>query len=96
MRQHEQLDVVSAELQATLIRAETLRDEIDDLLMRQDTSTQEFEHRLVKGLEVIASLLLLQSQAATTCEAAAQLSVAARRIAGAGHLRSCKSSRSVS
>jgi two-component sensor histidine kinase len=79
--EHETLEAITAALQATLAREKTLREEIGDLLRRQDTSGREFEHRLANSLEVIASLLLSQGQAATTPEAAAQLSITARRIA---------------
>jgi two-component sensor histidine kinase len=79
-RDAEQLDAITAELRATLVRAEALRREIDELLRCQDTLTQEFELRLLNGLDVIARLLSSQSQAATTPEAAAQLSLTARRI----------------
>jgi two-component sensor histidine kinase len=83
-RDGEQLDAITAELRATLVRAEALRREINELLRCQDTLMQEFERRLLNGLEVIARLLLSQSQAATTPEAAAQLSLAARRITAIG------------
>jgi two-component sensor histidine kinase len=86
-RQNERPDAMTAELQATLAREEALRTEIDDLLRRQETLTREFERRLANSLEVIASLLSLQSRAATTPEAAAQLRGTARRIAAAGRLR---------
>jgi hypothetical protein len=79
-RDVEQLDAMTAELQATLVRGAALREEIDELLRRQDTLAQEFERRLLNGLELIARLLSSQSRAATSPEAAAQLSVAARRI----------------
>ena len=45
---------------------------------------QEFEHRITNGLQLIASLLLLQSRAMTTPEASIQLSIAARRIDALG------------
>ena len=83
-RDVEQLDVMTAELQATLRRGAVLREEIDELLRRQDTLAQEFERRLLNGLELIARLLSSQSQAAMTPEAAAQLSTAARRITAIG------------
>ena len=84
--EREQLDAVTAEFQLTLTREEALRREIGDLLGRQDILTLEFEHRLTKGLELVASLLSLQSQAAKIPEAAEQLSLAARRVGAAGHV----------
>jgi two-component system, sensor histidine kinase PdtaS len=79
-----QLDAMTAELQATLVRGAALREEIDDLLRRQGILARELERRLLNGLELIARLLSSQSQAATTPEAAAQLGVAARRITAIG------------
>ena len=83
-RDVEQLDAMTAELQATLVRGATLREEIEKLLRSQETLAQEFERRLLNGLGLIARLLSSQSRAATTPEAAAQLSVAARRISAIG------------
>jgi two-component sensor histidine kinase len=79
--EHETLEAVTTALQAALEREKILREEIGDLLRRQDTSGQEFEHRLANSLEVIANMLLSQGQAASTPEAAVQLSITARRIA---------------
>ncbi|TMJ03323.1 MAG: hypothetical protein E6G97_09270 [Alphaproteobacteria bacterium] len=51
-----------AELQAALGREAALRREMGELAQRQVMLAQEFEHRLVNGLQVISSLLSLQSQ----------------------------------
>jgi two-component sensor histidine kinase len=48
--------------------------------------TQEFEHRVFNGLQLIASLLLSQSRAAKSLEAAAELNIAAVRIAAFGRV----------
>src|SRR5271154_1955903 len=70
--------VLTAELQAVLAREQTWLREKSDLLRRQDMLAQEFEHRLINSLQIIVSLLSLQSRTAGP-EAAAQLTVAAKR-----------------
>ena len=54
-----------------------------DLLQRQNARSVEFEHRLFNGLQMVASMLLQQCRTATPATAA-QLSVAAGRIAAFG------------
>jgi two-component sensor histidine kinase len=84
---HEQIQYAAliAELQATRAREGALLRERSDLLQRQDMLAQEFEHRLVNSLQIIVSLLSLQSRSATP-EAAAQLTVAANRVASFGRV----------
>ena len=83
---HEQTQVLTAELQAARARTDELLQERADLLQRQALLTQEFEHRLVNSLQLIVSLLSLQSRAATTAESAAQLTIAAGRVAALGRV----------
>ena len=82
---HPVRDAPAAELQASLAREKALLREKSELSQRQAMLAQEFEHRLVNSLQLIASLLSLQSRAATP-EAAAQLTIAARRVAAIGHV----------
>jgi two-component sensor histidine kinase len=56
------------------------------LLQRHKMLAQEFEHRFQNSLQVIVSLLSLQSRAAATVEAAAQLNIAAERVAAFGRV----------
>ena len=64
---HEQtiFDGLIAELNAARAREATLLLEKADLLQRQNLLAQEFEHRLVNSLQIIGSLLSLQSRTAT-------------------------------
>ena len=63
-----QYNALTAELQASFAREDALR----DLLQRQGMLAQEFEHRVVNGLQLIASLLSLQSRTMATLEARTQ------------------------
>jgi two-component sensor histidine kinase len=63
-----------------------LQQEKHELSQRQVMLAQEFEHRLINGLQLIVSLLSLQSRPATTPEAADQLTIAARRVASLGRV----------
>ena len=79
-----QYDAVAAELQAALKREDALRKEKRDLLRRQVMLAQEFEHRVINGLQLIAGLLSVQSRTMATVEARTQLSIAARRVVALG------------
>jgi two-component system, sensor histidine kinase PdtaS len=83
---HEHIQALTAELQAARTRTNELVQERADLLQRQNLLTQEFEHRLVNSLQLIVSLLSLRSRAATTAESAAQLTIAAARVAALGRV----------
>ena len=83
-----QHNTLTAKLQAALAREQRLIREKRELSKRQVMLAQEFEHRLVNGLQLIASLLSLQSRTAATPEATGQLIVAARRVAALGRGRS--------
>jgi two-component sensor histidine kinase len=77
-------DALAAELQASHAREQALRDEKRDFTQRQVMLAQEFEHRITNGLQLIASLLSLQSRAMPTPEARTQLTIAARRVVALG------------
>jgi len=74
-----QRDVLANKLQASLAREQTLRKEHNAFLQHQKTLSTEFEHRLFNGLQLVASMLLLQRRTAGS-DAAEQLNVAAGRI----------------
>ena len=79
-REQTRHDALTAELQVARAREKAWLREKSDLLRRQDILAQEFEHRFLNSLQIIGSLLSLQSRTASP-EAAAQLIVAARRVA---------------
>ena len=84
-RDETQYDALTFELQAAHAREEALLREKSDLLQRQDMLAQEFEHRLINSLQIIVSLLSLQSRRAGP-DAAAQLTIAANRVASFGRV----------
>ncbi len=55
--------------------------EKDELLRHQENLGREADHRLMNALQTVVSLLSLQSRAAKNPEAAAQLTIAANRVA---------------
>ena len=85
-REQAQHDALAAELRDTLVREQVLLQEKQNLSQRQVMLAQEFEHRLINGLQLIVSLLSLQSRTATTPEAARQLTIAARRVSALGRV----------
>jgi two-component sensor histidine kinase len=76
----------TAKLESALAREAALLRDRDELVQRHAMLTQEFEHRLVNGLQMVVSLLSLQSQKTESPEAAAQLRIAARRVAAFGRV----------
>jgi two-component sensor histidine kinase len=73
-------------LTASLLREKDLLSEMSALSLQQDLMAQEFDHRLGNSLQMIVSLLSLQSLAAPTPEAADQLTIAAGRVAAFGRV----------
>jgi len=64
-----------------LAREQTLLREKGALLAEQELLRSESDHRLLNGLQLVVSMLALQSRAAVVPEVAAQLSIAANRVA---------------
>src|SRR5665213_4349752 len=85
-RGRKRFDAMAAELQAALVREQKLVNHQQGLAQRQLMLSQEFEHRLVNGLQIVVSLLSLQSRTATTPEAADQLTIASRRVSALGRV----------
>ena len=80
------LDALTAELNDALAREQVLLQQKREQSERQVMLAQEFEHRLINGLQLIVSLLSMQSRTATTPEAADQLTLAARRVSALGRV----------
>jgi len=72
-------------LRAACAREEALLQELRERTLQQTLSAQEFDHRLTNGLQLISSMLSLQSRIATP-KASAQLTVASRRIVAFGQV----------
>ena len=68
-------------LRQSLAREEVLLREKDALVLEHETLRRESDHRLMNGLQMVVSLLTLQSRSAPTPETAEQLSKAASRVA---------------
>ena len=67
-------------LRKVLARGQALLSEKDELIRQQEILSQECHHRLLNNLQMIVSLLSLQSRSEENAEAAARLSVAANRV----------------
>lgn len=73
-------------LRQALARDEALLCQQDELIQQQTVLSQESDHRLLNGLQMIVSLLSLQGRASKSEEVAAELAAAADRIATIGRI----------
>jgi two-component system, sensor histidine kinase PdtaS len=73
-------------LREALAREETLLCQKDELIQHQAVLSQESDHRLLNGVQMIVSLLSLQGRASENAEVASQLAAAADRIATIGRI----------
>jgi len=71
---------ITADLKDALAREADLRREKEHMLGQKTLMSQEFEHRLINSLQLIVSLLSLQSRRAESPEAIEQLMSAAKRV----------------
>jgi two-component sensor histidine kinase len=69
-----------------LARNQVLLYQKDELIQQQAVLSQESEHRLLNGLQMIISQLSLQSRESRNTEVASQLAAAADRIATIGRI----------
>jgi two-component system, sensor histidine kinase PdtaS len=73
-------------LRQALARDEALLSQKDELIRQQSVLSQESDHRLLNGIQMIVSLLSLQSRASTNAEVTSQLAAAADRVATIGRI----------
>ena len=73
-------------LREVLAREKALLRQKDELIRQQAVLRQESDHRLLNGVQMMVSLLLLQSRASENAEVASQLVAAADRIATIGRI----------
>lgn len=78
--------VTEARLRRSVAREIALLRQKDNLTRQKDILSRESEHRLLNGLQLITSLLSIQSRATKNAEVAAQLTIAANRVASLGRL----------
>src|SRR6185369_4760615 len=70
-----------AKVQAALVREGALRRQRDELVEQLEILRSESDHRLLNGLQMIVSLLSLQSRLSTNVEVTSRLAEAANRVA---------------
>jgi two-component system, sensor histidine kinase PdtaS len=75
-----------SQLQEALAREELLLRQKSDFIKQQEILSKESEHRLLNGLQIIASLLSIQSRGAAHADVTSQLAVAAKRVALIGRV----------
>ncbi len=73
-------------LRAEIVAKDALLRAKDELIEQQNVAQEECDHRLMNSLQMIASLISLQSHAPGTVVGAAQLAVVADRIAAIGRI----------
>lgn len=73
-------------LRQALAEHRTLLVQKDEALRQQEVLNQECRHRLLNNLQMIVSLLSLQSRTEANAEAASRLDVAARRVGAIARL----------
>jgi two-component system, sensor histidine kinase PdtaS len=78
--------ITEANLEKSVIREEALLRQKDELIQQKDILAKESEHRLLNGLQLITSLLSIQSRATKNAEASAQLTIAANRVTALGRV----------
>ncbi len=83
-REVERLSHSEAQLREVIARKQVLLDQKDELIRHKDLMSSESDHRLINGLQMVSSLLSLQSRESKNVKAAEQLKIAANRVATVG------------
>lgn len=78
--------VTETKLRESILREGGLLRQKEALIQQQAILNKESEHRLLNGLQLITSLLAVQSRGTKNPEAAAQLTIAANRVATLGRI----------
>jgi len=78
--------VTKFQLREALAREEILLRKKNDFIKQQAVLSEESDHRLLNGLQIISSLLSMQSRVAPNAEAASQLDAAASRVGMIGRV----------
>jgi two-component sensor histidine kinase len=74
------------DLRAALAREAVLLRERDELIEQQATLSRESDHRLLNNLQMVSSLLSMQSRTSANAETASALTLAANRVATIGRI----------
>src|SRR5579863_5072366 len=80
----ERLSHSEAQLREVLARKQVLLDQKDELIKHKELMSRESDHRLINGLQMVSSLLSLQSRESKSAKTAEQLKIAANRVATIG------------
>ena len=80
----ERLKQAETSLSASLARERLLVEQKDELIRHKDLLSRESDHRLMNGLQMVTSLLTMQSRLVGDEDCAAQLRMAANRVAMIG------------
>ena len=77
---------IELRLREAVARGEVLLQEKNSLIQQQEILSKESDHRLLNGMQIVSSLLSLQSRASANTDAASQLAVAAKRVSLIGRV----------
>jgi two-component sensor histidine kinase len=83
----ERLNRTEAQLREVLARERVLLDQKDELIRHKDIMSRECDHRLMNCLQMVSSLLFLQSREAQNATASEQLEIATNRVATIGSVQ---------